>query len=119
MPTEEMDTEKLHKTVKKVTDLLSEKKYNEIKSLCNGVRLTTSELEYAVKKYGRKIIALPNEGYEKLDVIEVSDTNPKEWSVNVPIYTVEEGMSDLTLELSLINSPLELYKIEVDNLHVL
>jgi hypothetical protein len=114
-----MNAKKLHNTVKKVTDLLSEKKYNEIESLCNGARLGANELEYAVKDYGRVIIPLPNEGYEKLDIIEVTDSNPKEWSVNVPIYTSEEGMSDLTLELSLIDSPSEFYKIEVDNLHVL
>ena len=114
-----MNTEKLNNTVKIVTELLSEKKYKEIESLCNGVRLKADQIACAVNEYGRNIVSLPNEGFEKLDIIEVTDSNPKEWSVNVPIYTSEEGKSDLTLELSLIDSTSDIYKIEVDNLHVL
>ncbi len=114
-----MNTEKLHNTVKVITELLAEGKYKEIEALCNGVRLDAKEIAYAVSEYGRTIIPLPKEGYERLDIIEVSNSNPKEWSVNIPIYTSEEGLSDLTLELSLINNSTELYQIEVDNLHVL
>ena len=114
-----MNTEKLNNTVKMVTELLAGKKYKEIESLCNGVRLNAEEIAYAVKEYGREIISLPKEGYKKLDIIEVTDSSPKEWSVNVPIYTSEEGMSDLTLELLLIDSLSDLYNIEVDDLHVL
>ena len=119
MPTKEMNTEKLHNTVKKVTDLLAKEKYKEIESLCNGVQLNAEELAYAVKDYGMEILPLPKEGYEKLDIVEVTDSNPKEWSIYVPIYTTQEGMSVLTLELSLIDNPSELYQIEVDNLHVM
>jgi len=114
-----MNTEKLHRTVKMVINLLADKKHKEIEQLCKGVRLNAEDIEYAVKEYGMEIIPLPMEGYEKLDIIEVTDSDPKEWSVNVPIYTSEEGMSDLTLELSLIDNSSEIYRVEVDNLHVL
>jgi len=83
------------------------------------VQLNSQDLSEAVEEYGNKIISLPKEGYEKIDVIEVTDSNPMEWSVYVPIFTTEEGMSDLTLELSLKDSTSTLYNIEVDNLHVL
>ena len=114
-----MNNQKLYTTVKKVTDLLAQGRYKEIETLCNGVRLDAKELGYAVNEYGRKIIPLPVEGYRKLDVVEVTGSNPKEWSIHVPLYTDEEEMSDLTLELSLIDTPAGLYKVEVDNLHVL
>lgn len=100
-----MNTEKLHNTVKRVTDLLAKEKYKEIESLCNGVQLDAEELAYAAKDYGMEILPLPKEGYEKLDIIEVTNSNPKEWSVYVPIYTSEEGMSDLTLELFINRKP--------------
>jgi hypothetical protein len=119
MPTKEMNTEKLHNTVKKVTNLLAEKKFKDIESLCKRGQLNAEEIAYAAKDYGMEILPLPKEAYEKLDIIEVTDSNPKEWSVYVPIYTTEEGMSDLTLELTLKDNPSELYQIEVDNLHVL
>ena len=40
------------------------------------------------------------------------------WSVTVPLYTLEDGLSDLTLELHLTRSPAMGYAIEVDNLQV-
>lgn len=119
MPTKDMNTKKLHNTVKMVTDLLAEKNYKEIESLCDGVQLDAEELAYASEDYGMEILPLPKEGYKKLDIVEVTDSNPREWSVYVPIYTAEEGLSDLTLELSLIDNPSELYQIQIDNLHVL
>lgn len=114
-----MNTDKLHSTVKLITDLLAEKQYDELVKLSDGVRLTPVELEKAVKDYGREIIPMPQEGFGQIDFIEVEGANPKKWSVNVPIYTKEEGMSDLTLELTLIESGQSHFRVEVDDLHVL
>jgi hypothetical protein len=114
-----MNVEKLNYTVRAVTDLLAHEKYEALEQLSKGVRLTASEIMYAVSEYGRKIVALPEEGYEELDIIEVTESNPKEWSVNVPIFTKEEGRSDLTLELSLTDSRENMYVVAIDNIHVL
>jgi hypothetical protein len=119
MPLNEMNTEKLHSTVKTVTDLLAQEAYIDLEKLSNGVRLTANELKKAVVEYGCKIVPTPVQGYEELDVIEVIGSKPKQWSVNVPVFTLEEGKSDLTLELTIIESPSALYRIEVDDLHVL
>jgi len=114
-----MNKEKLNNTVKVVTDYLAKPKYDELVNLSNGDRLSADDIEYRVKDYGRSITELPGEGYQKIDVIEIDNSNPREWSVNVPIYTKEEGMSDLTLELTLIDSISVIYGVEFDNLHVL
>jgi hypothetical protein len=50
--------------------------------------------------------------------VEVENSNPKEWSVVAPIYTSEEGCSDLSIELSLIENGKEIYKSELDNIRV-
>ena len=114
-----MIIEKLHKTVKSVTDLLAQERYEDIAVLCNGVRITASEIRGAVIDYGNKIIPLPPHAFKDLDVIAIANTSPQQWSVNVPVFTAEEGCSDLTLELTLIAAPEELYKVELDNLHVM
>ena len=114
-----MNTEKLNITVKTVSDYLAQGAYEELERLSNGVRLTAREIQTAVESYGRKIVPLPDEAYGDLDVVEVDGVEPKQWSVNVPVFTVEEGMSDLTLELTVIDSYSDSYKVEVDDLHVL
>ena len=52
MPLNEMNTEKLHSTVKTVTDLLAQEAYIDLEKLSNGVRLTANELKKAVVEYG-------------------------------------------------------------------
>jgi len=114
-----MNKNKLNSTVKTITDLLSQKAYWHLEKLSNGISLTAKELKQAVTDYGQTIIILPEQEYEDLDIIEVKDEEPKQWSVNVPVFTEEEGKSDLTLELTFIDTPTDLYKIEIDGLHVL
>jgi hypothetical protein len=114
-----MDSIKLNNTVKQVTDLLALESYEKLEKLSNGSRLSAIEMEQAITEYGKTILPLPIPGYEKIDVFEVISSNPRKWSVNVPVYTREEGESDLTLELTLIDTSNEIYGIEVDDIHVL
>ncbi len=114
-----MNQEKLNYTVKVLTDFLARKEYYELSKFTGGIRLSATDIEQSVNEYGREVIEFPEEGYQQLDIIEIDNSTPKQWSVNVPVYTKEEGMSDLTLELTLIDTPSELYGAELNNLHVL
>lgn len=76
-------------------------------------------MKEAVADYGREIVPAPPGGYDQLNIVEVSGRNPREWHVYVPIYTKEEGRSDLTLELTVIDSDSDLYTVQIDSLHVL
>lgn len=114
-----MNSEKLKRTVKSVTDLLAAESYAELEKLTGSKRLPADEIKQAVIGYGQDLIPLPGEGYDALDVIEVNGKEPKQWSVNVPIYSRKEGMSDLTLELTLLDSTSDMYVVEIDNLHIL
>lgn len=51
-------------------------------------------------------------------MIEVSGSNLKEWGVVAPIYTAEEGVSDLSIELSFTENGEAILKSELDNLRV-
>ncbi len=54
----------------------------------------------------------------EIDTLEVTDSNPKEWSVVAPIDTEEEGLSDLSMELSLTENGKRILKSELENIHV-
>ncbi|HPT57777.1 MAG TPA: hypothetical protein PLK42_13930 [Casimicrobium sp.] len=82
-------------------------------------RVTAEQLRGAVNAYGRSLVALPAEGYELIDCVEVRGSNPTEWSVVVPLFTREEGRSDLSLELSMFEGAAGSYSVEIDDIHVL
>jgi hypothetical protein len=71
--------------------------------------------------YNITIIKIPKEKLaSQLDIIKIDNLYPDEWSVNTKIWTREDkGISDYTLELTLINNDKEFMDIELDGLHVL
>ena len=115
----DIDSVKLRRTVLEVLRLLAAKDYQGLFSLSRGVRLSAADIARAIHEYDRTIVDLPDAEYDRIDVIAVSDSSPQRWSVDVGLWTAEEGSSDLTLSLSLEDSPGEIYKVEIDDLHVL
>ena len=114
-----MNKTKLHTTIKLISDLLAEERYLALEELSKGIRLSASQIKAAVLDYGCKVVKLPDSGFEKIDIIEIKNSEPKKWSVNIPIYTEEEGLSDLTLETTLCDTAKNIYEIEIYDLHVL
>lgn len=106
----------IDRTVRLIYSLLLDKSYFELVSLTNVTRLSAYEIEKCINEYGCKLVAYPED--IKLDVIEVTGSNPKEWSVIAPVYTSEEGLSDLILELSLTENGGAILKVELDNIRV-
>jgi len=53
------------------------------------------------------------------DIVPISGSNPQLWSVVVPLWSQEEGRSDLSLEITVQDSPDQKYLIDIDDLHVL
>ncbi|MEQ1520537.1 MAG: hypothetical protein ABL936_04625 [Aestuariivirga sp.] len=101
-----------------ISDQLARQDYEALVMRCANTRLTASDLRNAVLEYGRKLESPPKDAYQNLDAIEIKNKVSPTWSVQIPVWTREEGRSDLTLELtvSLVNN---LPHIELDDLHVL
>lgn len=112
-----IDNEKLYRTVTRVVKLLVEGKYGELESLSTGKRLAARDMQKAIEDYGCHLV-MPRE-FEGLNVIEIKGSVPPQWYVGVNLWTVEEGRSDLTLELTLTDSAEPYYLVELDDLHVL
>lgn len=109
---------RITKTVQSVVGKLVARDYIGLERLSSGVRLSAQALELTVSQYGRTLCPLPSERWPDLDIVEVSGTEPARFSVRVDLWTLEEGRSDLSLELTLIDRG-EALAVEIDDLHVL
>ena len=108
----------LQKKVDEIVLLLVEGKFAEIETLTNGTRLPAEQIKTAVSQYGRTLVLPPAEVFSLIDVIQIRNASPASWSITMPLWTKEEGRSDLTLELTLIQEACG-FKVELDDIHVL
>jgi hypothetical protein len=103
--------------VEQVVSLLVTGKYEELEWLSRGVRLNAASIRRVILEYGRTLIEPPENGPGP-DWVRVRASSPPEWSVDVPLFTVEEGRSDLTLSLTVRQNGSGHYRVEIDDLHV-
>jgi hypothetical protein len=80
--------------------------------------LTSDDLRTVIRDYGRKLVSPPANAYEDLDAVQVKGAGVPTWLVRAPLWTEEEGRSDLTLELTIAVGPVA-PSVELDDLHVL
>jgi hypothetical protein len=114
-----MTPEKVARAIAEILPLLVGGHYDEIERRTRGARLSAAEMKGAVEGYGRKLRMPPTEAREPRSVVEVKNASPQRWSADVDLWTEEEGRSDLTLELTVIDGPGSSFSIELDDLHVL
>ena len=109
--------ERIRRTVEQVYELLLQKKYSALEKLTGGVRLSAKEIEDAVKQYPHALQFRPADA--PIDIVEITNSSPRAWSIRADAYTAREGRSDLTLELTVIEDPSGVMRVELDDLHVL
>lgn len=102
----------------RVIELLVAGDYQLVANLTKGTRLTTEDIGQAIRRYGRTLVNSPEEQSSMMDVVEIRDSERRRWSIRVPLWTKEEGRSDLTLELTAIEGD-DLIELELDDIHVL
>lgn len=102
-----------------IVEWLVEGDYLAIERYSKGIRCSAEEIAEAIDEYGRQLIMPPESTFDDLDVIEVENAAQRTWSVIIELWTKQEGRSDLSLELTLIDKGNEELTAEVDNIHVL
>jgi len=102
----------------RVMSLLTRRDYYGLEALTGGVRLSAAEIERAIRDYGRTVVLPPAEGYELLEAIQVITARQETWAVTTPIWTAEEGISDMSIEMTIVVQAGQA-KIELDDIHVL
>lgn len=108
---------KLMGQVRRLIEDLAAGRYAAIAADGRAGRLTEAELRTAVEQYGRTLVPLPADGEMLVDIYEQT-SQPGVVTLDVPLWTREEGRSDLTLSVTVIKQG-ETYTVEVDDLHVL
>jgi hypothetical protein len=114
-----LDEGKLANTLARVGDLLVRGEYAALEAWTAARRLTAAEMRAAVADYGRTLVLPAGGRFTPRSIIEVEGARPEQWSVYVDLWTAQEGRSDLTLALTVTDTPGDVYAVEVDDLHVL
>jgi len=103
--------------IRALVEALVEGHFDQLERDGRSGRLSSHELKKALKAYGRTIITLPDEACDFVDVHPIKGQKPT-WVVDVPLWTAEEGRSDLTLSLTVSESQ-DGVRLEIADLHVL
>ncbi len=103
---------KIRAAVQTVLDLLTQKQYQALASLTapGAVHLQAEDIQRTVESYPGTV-RMPDENELKFDVVEVEGLWPRQFSVDAPVFTVEEGRSDLTARMTVIDGKGEDYQV--------
>lgn len=107
----------MQETIRSIVTQLVAGDYAGLEQRTCGVRLSASEIREAVHDYGRRLEMPPAHAFEDLDVVQVWNVEPRKWSVVCPLWTAEDGRSDLSLELTLVEQETG-FRIELDDIRV-
>jgi len=102
----------------KIIALLAAMRYEDIVNLTGGVRMSIHEIQAAINDYGRTIVLPPDSAYGILDIVTVKTVPFDQYAVRMPLWTKEEGRSDLTLEVTCKFFG-ERVEVELDDIRVL
>lgn len=102
--------------IRDLVNLISKGDYKVILDNGQNGRVSIADLKKTIREYGYTIVPLPQEAFLLAECFIFEDEEQME--VILPLWTKEEGRSDLTLEL-LCSGKGDIYKVEIDDLHVL
>lgn len=105
--------------VEEIVTRLVAKDYGQLETLTKGQRLPAEEMASAIEEYGKTLVMPPAEAFDDLDVVEVKGSKLRTFGIRFPLWTSEEGRSDLTLELTVSGDADANPTIQIDDLHVL
>lgn len=107
--------------VSTIVNLIVRGEYEVVEAMTRGQRLSANDLEDAVRAYGRHLIPPPPGSWAKLHVVAVKRRigRREAYVAVVPMWTEEEGESDVALELRVRRAAQGLWDAEVLDLHVL
>lgn len=109
--------EPLFSAICALVDALVRGAYAELEQDGRSGRLTAAHLRDAIATYGRTLIPLPDEAIRHMDVYPYT-ADPQVLTVDIPLWTEEEGLSDLTLRLTaeILDS---MILVRIEDIHVL
>lgn len=102
----------------RIANLIADGQYDRAVQACSRSRLTEVDVAGVISDYGRTFVRLPANFLDYLDSVLVEGRSCPTWSIRAPLWTFEEGRSDLTLELTVVDE-VDGPSIELDDLKVM
>jgi len=99
-----------------VSDIVAER-YAQIVADGRAGSVPEEAFRRVIGDYPCRPVRLPDEAIAMIGIVPASG-DPDVWSLDVPFWTLEEGRSDLMLQLTATKGP-NGYKIEIDDVGVL
>jgi len=111
-----MSTERVQAVAIQLAGLVSQRKFAQALGMCVASRLTAEDLDSVMTATGRSF--LPNQlSKTHFDIVAIEGRGSPTWSIWAPLWTEEEGRSDLQIEMTVTDSPSGVL-IELDDLRV-
>jgi hypothetical protein len=105
--------------IRTVVDLLVRGEYETLERMTRGQRMSADQIEGAVAEYGRTLTRPDEESWWPLvDVVPV-ESEPGRFHAAVPLWTCEEGRSDLSVEIWLTEFASDVYAPTLLDIRVL
>ena len=115
------DRERLRDPMKVATAMivnsLVHQEYASVDRMTGGRFLSARELERIVAKHAQTLIAPPDEAYENLQTVQ-EFTTPPTFRVTIPLWSQEYVLSDLVLDLRMIETYPGVVDVEVISLEL-
>lgn len=113
-----MTIETVQAATAKIANLIADGQYAGAVQACSSSRLTEADVARVMSEYGRTFVRLPANFSDYLDSVLIEGLSRPTWSIRAPLWTIEEGRSDLTLELTVADG-IEGLSVELDDLKVM
>ena len=108
----------LGESARVVVGLLVTEEWELLGRLTEGSRMSVDDIRAVVDGYGRTLVLPPPKVYDELDAIEVRNAPKRTFNIRFPLWTEEEGRSDLELVLTAVDFAEGLWTIHVDSVLV-
>ncbi|MBX3268073.1 MAG: hypothetical protein KF831_15345 [Acidobacteria bacterium] len=112
--------EQIEATVRHFMELIVEHRFSEIVSWTRGRWYPESAIVEAIAGYPATLTTPPETFYNELiDAVEMEDCVEPSWNVVFPLWTIEEGRSDLSVELTcVVGDGPTCGSVEINAIHV-
>lgn len=113
-----MTNAELESAIRPILNRLSRGDCDGAVARCSISRCSAEDLRRVLREYPATFIEPPADAYTELNVVVVTGADEPTWHVSIPLWTREEGRSDLTLEVWVVDIRGRLV-VELLDLHVL
>jgi hypothetical protein len=112
--------ESVKKAIESLLMRLVHREYDQVEMMTGGNRLTSEEIAEAIADYGRTLTfpSVDLFGLKGATATEVIGSPTNGWFIVLPLWTEEEGESDLSIEITAIKTDRGI-TLELDSIHVL